>query len=233
MLNSTLPVLRLLTLSLLLHANLVGVQAVAQSSMPGASVVQKIQLLNEAKKLPGLSSNGITIPSALLLEKLQAAAASDTLQVKALSLSAEKGQLQLLAKKGIDVLLTVDFKVRSVDWAQRSITLEFSESMQSGSDSAIGRLLGGVVLTAFALSAGQSPIRPVQQALADQPYFTINDSTNADNAYPKTLTLWLNRIPDLQETLNFGVGSVKLFDYVGIRSIHTEQDQMRVKLGTF
>ena len=219
-----------LLLAVLLHTTLI----FAQLSIPGASMVQKFQLLKEANKLPGLSREGITIPSPLLLEKMQAGVNTDALQVKALSLSTDKGRLQILAIKGINVLVDVDFKVVAVDWKQRSITLEFTESMKSGSDSAIGQVLGNVVLTAFAMAAGQNPMRPVQQALAEQPYVTFGETEKVgENRNFRTMTVWLNRIPDLQDTLNLGVGSFKLFDHVGIRSITTEQDQLRVQLGTF
>jgi hypothetical protein len=47
------------------------------------------------------------------------------------------------------------------------------------------------------------------------------------------MTIKLDQIPGLQDTLNWGVGGHKVFDYVGVKSITTEKDQLRVKLGTF
>lgn len=182
---------------------------------------EKLQQLRAENKLPGMSSNGVTIPQPLLLDKLRTAVNNEQMEIKALTLGAEKGTLQVLARKGIDILLTLDFKVVAVDWPRRSVTLEYAEATQSGSSNLFGQALGGVVLTAFEMAAGREHVK---NAVADKPYFA---------AAGNRVTVKLDQIPGLQDTLNWGIGSYKVFDYVGIKSITTEKDQLRIKLGMF
>lgn len=200
---------------------LVSPMAIADYFSNPMAAYEKLQQLRAEKKLPGLSRDGVTIPQPLLLEKLQTAVNNEQMEVKALQLTPEKGTLQVLARKGIDVLLTLDFKVVEVDWPKRSVTLEYREATQSGSNSLWGRALGGVVLTAFETAAGREHLRG---AVADKPYFASQGNR---------MTIKLDQIPSLQDTLNWGVGGYKVFDFVGVKSIVTEKDQLRVKLGTF
>lgn len=200
---------------------LVSPMAIADYFSNPMAAYEKLQQLRAENKLPGLSRDGVIIPQPLLLEKLQTAVNNEQMEVKALQLTPEKGTLQVLARKGIDVLLTLDFKVVEVDWPKRSVTLEYREATQSGSNSLWGRALGGVVLTAFETAAGREHLKG---AVADKPYFASNGNR---------MTIKLDQIPGLQDTLNWGVGGYRVFDYVGVKSIATEKDQLRVKLGTF
>lgn len=200
---------------------LVSPMALADYFSNPMAAYEKLQQLRAENKLPGLARDGVIVPQPLLLEKLQAALNNEQMQVKTLTLTPEKASLQVLARKGVDVLLTLDFKVVAVDWPKRSVTLECSEATQSGSSSLWGRVLGGVVLTAFETAAGREHLKG---AVADKPYFVNNG---------KYMTIKLDQIPPLQETLNRGVAGYKVFDYVGIKSIATEKDQLRVKLGVF
>lgn len=200
---------------------LVSPMAIADYFSNPMAAYEKLQQLRAENKLPGLSRDGVIIPQPLLLEKLQTAVNSEQMEVQALQLTPEKGTLQVLARKGIDVLLTLEFKVVAVDWPKRSVILEYREATQSGSNSLWGRALGGVVLTAFETAAGREHLKG---AVSDKPYFT-----NKGNR----MTIKLDQIPGLQDILNWGVGDYKVFDYVGVKSIATEKDQLRVKLGTF
>ena len=200
---------------------LVSPMALADYFSNPMAAYEKLQQLRAENKLPGLARDGVIVPQPLLLDKLRTAVNNEQMEVKALTLTPEKGTLQVLSRKGIDVLLTLDFKVVAVDWPKRSVMLEYSEATQSGSSSIWGRALGGVVLTAFESAAGREHLKG---AVADKPYFVNNG---------KYMTIRLDQIPALQETLNWGVAGYKVFDYVGVKSIVTEKDQLRVKLGTF
>lgn len=200
---------------------LVSPMAIADYFSNPMAAYEKLQQLRAENKLPGLSRDGVIIPQPLLLEKLQTAVNNEQMEVKTLQLTPEKGTLKVLARTGIDVLLTLEFKVVQVDWPKRSVTLEYQEATQSGSNSLWGRALGGVVLTAFETAAGREHLKG---AVADKPYFASNGNR---------MTIKLDQIPGLQDTLNWGVGGYKVFDYVGVKSIATEKDQLRVKLGTF
>ena len=190
--------------------------------------VQRYQTLKDANKLPGLSRDGLTIPAPLLLERLQSRS-TDALQIQSLSLNADKGRIRVVAKKALDIAIDIDFKIVAVNWAERTIAVEFSESVQSASPYAIGRILGDIVLTALSLAAGKDP-QPVQQALSEQSYITIANGSGAINTTTSsTATIWLTRMPDARGVLEMGVGSVKLFDYVGVDSVTTEKDQLRIR----
>lgn len=200
---------------------LVSPMALADYFSNPMAAYEKLQQLRAENKLPGLARDGVTIPQPLLLDKLRTAVNNEQLEVQSLQLGPDKGTLQVLAHTGIDVLLTLDFKVVAVDWPKRSVTLEYREATQSGSNNLFGQALGGVVLTAFEMATGGEHVK---KAVADKPYFASSGNR---------ITVRLDQIPGLQDKLNWGVGSLRVFDYVGIKSIVTEKDQLRVKLGTF
>ena len=193
---------------------------------------ERLQILDSANRLPALVRGGIVVPQSLLLERLQTAANSDSLQVTALELTTEKARLQMLSSRGIDVRIVVDFVVRSVDWRRRAITLDYTETLQSGSETVIGRALGTIVLAAFADATSD---KLMQRSFASTQAISasVPATQSVLGAEAQTITIWLDKIPELEAVLHSGVGSVKIFDYVGIQSVSAEQGGLRVQMGTF
>jgi hypothetical protein len=183
---------------------------------------------NPNARMPGLQRDGVTIPAALLLEQLQKKMNSDTVQVQSLTLTPEQGRLLLKAKNAVDVRVEVVFRFVAVNWPERRIDLEFSESLEPDSANAVGRVMANLILSALAVATGKAATQPVQAALLQNPAITLEPQN------PKTgkilATVWLERVPELAPMLNWGIGKYKVFDYIGIQSIHTEPDQLRIKL---
>jgi hypothetical protein len=188
-------------------------------ALDAVAAYQKLQQMRAENKLPGLSADGVILPQPLLLEKLKSSVDSELTEIRDLSLTTEGGHLTMLAHKTIDVLVSVDFKVVGVDWRHRAVLLEYRETTRSGSESLLGRVFGSVVLSAFEAATGSNNVRG---AISDSPYFRISGNR---------MTIQLDQIPSLQGTLAWGVGSFRVFDYVGIKSIRTEPNQIRVQLG--
>jgi hypothetical protein len=193
--------------------------ALPQEAIGPIAAYQKLQQMRAENKLPGLSSDGVILPQPLLLEKLKSSVNSEVTEVRDLILTPEGGHLTLLVHKAVDVLVSVEFKLVGVDWPHRAVVLEYRESTRSGSETMLGRVLGTIVLSAFEAAAGSNNVRGV---VSDRPYFRVSGNR---------MTIQLDQIPSLQGTLAWGVGSFRVFDYVGIKSIRTEPNQIRVKLG--
>ena len=127
----------------------------------------------------------------------------------------------MLAHKGIGILLTLDFKVVAVDWPKRSVTLEHAEATQSGSSNLFGQALGGWWLTAFEMAAGREHVK---NAVADKPYFA---------AAGNRVTVKLEQIPALQDTLNWGVGPYRVFRLRRVSNRCHRKRSATGKLGMF
>ena len=195
------------------------VNAVSGDAYGPIAAYEKLQQMRAENKLPGLSADGVILPQPLLLEKLKSSVNPDAAEVRSLTLTPEGGNVTLLVHKAVDILVSVDFKVAGVDWPKRAVLIEYQGSTQSASESMVGRILGSMVLMAFEAATGSNV---VSNAVADKPYF---------KAYGNTLMIQLDQVPSLQGTLSWGVGSFRVFDYVGIKSIRTERNQIRVQLG--
>lgn len=193
--------------------------AVHGEALGPIAAYQKLQQMRFENKLPGLSADGVVLPQPLILEKLKSSLDSRVTEIRNLSLTPEGGTLTLLVHKTIDVLVSVEFKVVGVDWPHRAVILEYRETTRSGSESLLGRALASVVLSAFEAATGANNVK---DAVSDIPYFKVSGSR---------LTVQLDQVPSLQGTLAWGGGSFRVFDYVGIKSIRTEHNQLRVQLG--
>lgn len=182
------------------------------------SFLQKIQLMRQQNKMPGLAADGVIVPQALLFDQLKKM--NNTEQtVQSLSLTPRGGQLKILAHKAVDVELTVNFQVQGVDWEHRTVYLTFQEATQSASQNSIGRLLGNLVISSFEVATGAQHVKAATDKL---PYINIDG---------QDMAIHLDKVPQLQDTLNQSFMGFKLFDSVGIKTLIPEQGHLRVRLG--
>ena len=179
---------------------------------------QKLQVMRQQNKMPGLAADGVVIPQALLLDHLKGINNKEQ-TVQSLNLTPRGGQLKIIAHKAVDVLLTVNFQIQGVDWENRTVYLSFQEATQSASQSVLGRLLGNVVISSFEVATGAQHVKSATEQL---PYIKIDG---------QEMAIYLDKVPQLQPTLHQTMMGVKLFDYLGIKSLEPEQGRLRVRLG--
>jgi len=176
-------------------------------------------LKDQLARMPGLRGDGVTLSRAYLLDKLRERFNKEGVEVSDLRLTPEKGTLELVTTKGpVDARHTVDFTFLPVDWAQRTVRLRFQQHSQPLNDGLLSQVLGTIAIGAFETATGRNSVK---QLTEKHPYLMVNGDV---------LSVRMDQVPSLIPYLNTQIMGYKPFDYVGIKRLATEQDQVRIVL---
>lgn len=176
-------------------------------------------LKDHLSRMPDLRGDGVTLSRAYLLDKLRERFNKEGVEVRDLRLTPEKGTIELVTTKGpVDARHTVDFTFLPVDWAQRTIRLRFQQRSEPLNDTLLGQLLGSIAIGAFETATGRNGVK---QLTEKHPYLTVDGDV---------LSVRMDQVPSLIPYLNTQIMGYKPFDYVGVKRVATEQDQLRIVL---
>lgn len=178
---------------------------------------KKLEALQQkyVQKYPALSPDGITLPQAFLLEQLRKNITDPNVIIHQLVLKPEGGQLELTAKKALDIKLNLKFNFVGVDWKNRTILIKLNEEASSASPHLLGQVFGNLMLSVMSLATNK-PI--IADTLATVPFLKMDDK--------QIVRLDLRQVPRIDSMIQS-----RAFDYIGIQEIKTETGQIRVKMG--
>ena len=192
----------------------------------GAVTVEKdrfidfyLALKEQVARMPGLRGDGVTLSRAYLLDKLRERFNKEGVEVRDLKLTPEKGVIELITTKGpVDARHTIDFTFLPVDWAQRTIRLRFQQHSAPLNDTLQGQVLGAIAIGAFESATGRNGVK---QLTDKHPYLSVDGDV---------LSVRMDQVPSLMPYLNTQIMGYKPFDFVGVKRVSTEQDQLRIVL---
>lgn len=178
---------------------------------------KKLEALQQKyiQKYPALSPDGVILPQGFLLEQLRKNITDPNVIVHQLVLKPEGGQLELTAKKAIDVRLNLKFNFVGVDWKNRTILIKLNEEASSASPHLLGQVFGNLMLSVMSLATNK-PI--IAESLATVPFLKMDEK--------QMVRLDLRQVPRINSMID-----ARVFDYIGIQEIKTETGQIRVKMG--
>lgn len=178
---------------------------------------KKLEALQQkyVQKYPALSPDGVILPQGFLLEQLRKNITDPNVIVHQLVLKPEGGQLELTAKKAIDVRLNLKFNFVGVDWKNRTILIKLNEEASSASPHLLGQVFGNLMLSVMSLATNK-PI--IAESLATVPFLKMDEK--------QMVRLDLRQVPRINSMIDS-----RVFDYIGIQEIKTETGQIRVKMG--
>ncbi|MEQ6290732.1 hypothetical protein ACFPAG_08925 [Vogesella sp. GCM10023246] len=177
---------------------------------------QRWQTLNAS--LPALHRDGIALPAALLLPRLQAAIDSDELSVHDLQFTPQGGELQLLLKKPGRRLLRIQFRFAPVDWPQRRIDIDFTLQGENRDATLAGRALGKLMQLGLESGLG---LRALQRLAAPLQWLVLQDGR---------ASVLLEQLPAVARWLQQPLLGKPLAERLCIAAIDTTDNALRIRL---
>lgn len=177
-----------------------------------------VLLKSQLNKMPGLRTDGVVLTQSYVLDKLKEKLNTDGVEVTGLQLTPAQGVITLSTSRGITAKHTVAFQFLPVDWPNRTVHIRFSQKSEALSETLLGQLLGTLAIGAFESATGKTGLNNLTEK---RPYVSIQGDV---------LSVRLDQAPSLAPYLNSQIMGYKPFDFVGIKRLNTEQDQLRVVL---
>ncbi|MFC3532198.1 hypothetical protein ACFOLG_08375 [Vogesella facilis] len=168
--------------------------------------------------LPSLHRDGIALPVALLLPRLQAAIDSAELSVQDLRFTPQGGELHLLLKKPGLRLLRIQFRFAPVDWAQRRIDIDFTLQGENRDATLAGRALGKLLQLGLESGLG---LRALQRLAAPLEWLLLQDGR---------ASVLLDKLPTVARWLQQPLLGKPLAERLCIAAIDTTDDALRLRI---
>lgn len=172
-------------------------------------------------KFPAVSREGITLPKALLLDKLKASVKTEHLNVEDLVLTPKGGTLIVHGSQYVQAKHRVHFNFLPVDWKNKTVPIRFKTESSAVSDSVLGKMLGTMAIHVMS-AAVNTPVEALSETL---PYLSLNREKGI--AWVR-----LDRVPSLADVLNTSILGYRPFDSFGISELKTVQDGVLIRLGS-
>lgn len=178
---------------------------------------KKLETLRQkyTQKYPALSPDGVTLPQAFLLDQLKQNISDPKVNLHRLTIKPEGGELELTAKRTIDVKLNLKFNFVGMDWKNRTVLIKLNEEASSASPHLLGQIFGNLMLSIISVATNKPMIA---ETLVTVPFLKMDDKN--------IIRLDLRHVPRIESIIQS-----RVFDYIGIQEIKTETGQLRVKMG--
>lgn len=172
------------------------------------------------KNYPAFSVDGVTIPESFLLEQLKKQIDSQDLIINKVSILPQQGVIDLTSKRIVDLNLKIKFNIQQIDWKKGFLIMSLDEEKHVVSSNIFGRIVGTIALSLIEVATGKSVLK---QAVSNSGLATALN----DNA----IKIHLDKISPLDKLYSTELLGKKMSDYVGVKDIQLEDQQIRVKMG--